>query len=242
MARSIRVYVAELVAGERELEREQAHYVGGVHRLSVGDAFIAFDPEQGLEADATITRAERGRIECELSEPRVAERRSLRITLLQGASKGDRLEQVVRAGTALGVARIVVVTTERSVASRSDMRRERLRTIALEASRQSGRGDLPEITGPTPLSEALAAIEGAVALRLVLAPTSQQPLAARIRDWSAEASAALLVGPEGGLSASELALAEAAGFADASLGPFTLRTELAAIAALACFVGKLPST
>jgi 16S rRNA (uracil1498-N3)-methyltransferase len=242
MARRIRVNIGELRAGQRALDREQAHYVGVVHRLAVGDVFIAFDPEHALESDATITRSERGRIECELSEPRAAERRSLGITLLQGASKGDRLEQVVRAGTALGVARVVVVTSERSVASPSDMRRERLRSIALEAARQSGRGDLPEISGPTPLESALGALEPTPTLRLVLAPTSREPLAARIHDWTPEGSVALLVGPEGGLAPSELALAERSGFLDASLGPFTLRTELAAIAALACFVGKLPSS
>lgn len=241
MARRIRVHVARLAAGRRELEREQAHYVASVHRLSVGDAFTAFDPEQALESEAIITRAERGRVECDFSEPRPAERRSLRITLLQGASKGDRLEQVVRAGTALGVERIVVASTERSVTTPSDMRRERLRTIALEAARQSGRGDVPELSGPAPLATAIEVLDTSIALRLVLAPTSRAPLAERIQHWRVDEPVALLVGPEGGLSDAELELAAASGFVDASLGPFTLRTELAAIAALACFVGKLPS-
>ena len=202
---------------------------------------MAFDPELGVEADGIILRSERGRVQCELSAPRPAERRSLGVTLLQGASKGDRLEQVMRAGTALGVSRVVVVLTERSVAQPSDMRRERLRAIALEAARQCGRGDVPELSGPTPLALALDELSGIPALKLCLSPFSTRPLATQIRNWVMGEPVQLLVGPEGGLSESELLLAANAGFADAALGPYTLRTELAALAALACFAGSLPS-
>lgn len=241
MARRIRVHVPELRAGRHELAREQAHYVASVHRLGAGASFVGFEPERALEADAVITRVERGRVECDFAEPRAAEQRGLRLTLLQGAAKGDRLEQVVRAGTALGVERIVIVTCERSVASPSDMRRERLRSIALEAARQSGRGDLPEVLGPTPLDVALHGLEVG-GLRLLLSPSSATPLVERIQAWRRVDPAVLLIGPEGGLTDAELALAESASFSDASLGPFTLRTELAAIAALSCFVGKLPGS
>jgi 16S rRNA (uracil1498-N3)-methyltransferase len=235
------VYVSGISAGPSELPREQAHYVGSVHRLGVGASFVAFDPELGIEADARILRAERGRIECDYAEPRSAARRSLGITLLQGAAKGDRLEQVVRAGTALGVARIVVVDCERSVATPSEMRRERLRTIALEAARQSGRGDLPELRGPVALEAALAELDANTHLRLCLSPTARAPLAERVRTWTPGQRSALLIGPEGGLTDAELSRARDFAFEEAALGPFTLRTELAAIAALACFAGTLAS-
>jgi 16S rRNA (uracil1498-N3)-methyltransferase len=237
----VRVFIPELSAGIRELPRDQAHYLGVVHRLGAGSAFVGFDPEVGMEADGLILRSERGRVQCELSPPRPAERRSLGLTLLQGASKGDRLEQVMRAGTALGVSRVVVVLTERSVAQPSDMRRERLRAIALESARQCGRGDLPELMGPTPLVAALDELSRSPALKLCLSPLSAHPLAARIRNWASGEPVHLLVGPEGGLSETEVEMAANAGFVDAALGPFTLRTELAAIAALSCFVGSLPS-
>ncbi|MGC4092313.1 MAG: RsmE family RNA methyltransferase [Polyangiaceae bacterium] len=242
MARQVRVFVAELAAGRRELPREQAHYLGVVHRLGVGAPFVAFDPELGLEAEGSVVRSERGRVECELSEPRAAHKRSLGVTLLQGASKGDRLEQVVRAGTALGVERVLVVACERSVTQPSDLRRERLRSIALEAARQSGRGDLPRLDGPDALPEALDRARSEPGLKLYLSPSSEAPFSERITAWRAGDPVQLLVGPEGGLSEVELELAEAAGFRDASLGPFVLRTELAAIAALSCFVGRLAAT
>lgn len=242
MARRLRVYVAGLAKGQSELPREQAHYVGVVHRLGPGDAFVAFDPELGVEAAARVVRSERGRVECEFETLRPAARRSLGITLLQGAAKGDRLEQVVRAATALGAARIVVVSCERSVATPSEMRRERLRTIALEAARQSGRGDLPELTGPLSLQAALEELDAATRLKLCLSPSSRVPLAERIRSWSVREASALLIGPEGGLTDAELSLAERFAFQDAALGPFTLRTELAAVAALACFAGTLSSS
>ncbi|MFZ5894373.1 MAG: RsmE family RNA methyltransferase [Myxococcota bacterium] len=241
MSRRVRVFVPTLSAGPRELPREQAHYLTVVHRLERGASFVAFDPELGLEAEGTVTRSERTRVECELAQPKPAERRSLGVSLLQAASKGDRLEQVVRAGTALGAERIVVVMCERSVAPPSELRRERLRAIAIEAARQCERGDLPELVGPIAFADAITAGSEVNELKLCLSPRSRTPLAERIRGWLPGAPAHLLVGPEGGFSDNELSLAERAGFLDAALGPFILRTELAATAALACFVGKLPS-
>ena len=123
------------------------------------------------------------------------------------------------------------------------MRHARWRTLAVEAARQCGRGNLPAIVGPVPLAEALAPAEGLVR-QAVLAPPDASGAALGLLSWlqagHPETPVALLIGPEGGLSRSELELAERRGFQRVSLGRFVLRTETAATVALgvvACWRG-----
>jgi 16S rRNA (uracil1498-N3)-methyltransferase len=236
--RRIRVPLAELRAGRLELSRDASHYLCVVHRLAAGARFVAFDVERALEAEATLVDVERGRAVCEVDEPSAASSGSIGVSLLQGAAKGDRLEQVVRGATALGVESVHVVITERSVVHPAGARVERLRAIALDAARQSGRGDLPRLETTTGLDVALAAVSGA-SLKICLAPGAEVPLAERVRGWKLGSSAVLLIGPEGGLTDLELDQARASGFVLASMGKLTLRTELAAVAALGCFAGQL---
>lgn len=238
----VRVPLSALASGPLDLPREAAHYLCVVHRLGPGSAFVAFEPELGLEANGRIVSVERTRVACELDTPSAVRRGSSGVTLLQATAKGDRLEQVVRGATALGVERIVLVVAERSVARPSDVRHERLRAISVEAARQSGRGDLPPIDGPAPLAEQLAALAKWEGLKLCLSPQATIPLAERIQSSSPGSPALVLVGPEGGLSDSELHAAAQSGFLAAGLGPLILRTELAALAALACFAGRTCAT
>jgi 16S rRNA (uracil1498-N3)-methyltransferase len=230
-----------LAAGPRDLPREAAHYLCVVHRLEAGSAFVAFEPELGLEARGKLVHVERTRVTCELDEPVAVRGGTLGVTLLQSTAKGDRIEQVVRGATALGVERIVLVVAERSVARPADVRRERLRAIAIEAARQCGRGDLPPIDGPVPLATQLAESKAWSGLKLCLSPLATVPLVEHLLGMTPGSPAVVLVGPEGGLSSDELTAAGEAGFVAAGLGPLTLRTELAAIAALACFAGRLRS-
>ncbi len=236
MTRVVRVAVEGLERGTRELSGPAAHYLSVVHRLEPGAEFVAFDPEAGLEADARVVRVERRSLSCELEPPRRALRGgSLDVTLLQGVGKGDKLEDVVRTATALGVRAVCFVAAERSVARPHVERAARLKSVAIEAARQSGRGDIPRIALPEPLEQVLVAWRSNGANKLCLTPGATQPLGARLVE-----PAALLIGPEGGLSPRELELADAAGFERVSLGPLTLRTELAAAVALGCFAAQLP--
>lgn len=232
VARVVRVAVADLAPGERTLAGEAARYLLRVHRLRSGDAFVAFDPLAAVEADATLLDGER----CHLGEVRPGQRPPFDVTLLQGLGKGDKLEQVVRDATALGARRVVAVETERSVAkARGANRAQRLATVAAEAARQSGRGDIPILDGPARLDAAIASLAPG-GLRVVLDPDAARPLG-RVA-WEPAVPAVLLVGPEGGLAVAELALARDAGFEPARLGPFVLRTETAAVAALSALVTR----
>jgi len=160
------------------------------------------------------------------------------VMLVQCAGKGDKLDDVVRSTTALGVGAIVVAESVRSVAriegERAGRRSERWRAIALDAARQSGRGDVPDITGPRPLDDVLVELRERPATKLCLDPYATAPFASTVPENST--AVVLLVGPEGGLTDAELELADRSGFTRVKLGPFVLRTELAASAALAALL------
>jgi 16S rRNA (uracil1498-N3)-methyltransferase len=151
------------------------------------------------------------------------------ITLVQGLAKGDKPEQVVRAAVALGARTVTFARTERSVVG-AELRLERLRAVMLDAARQCGRGDLPELGGLLELDEAVAHLGG---LRLLLDPNAERSLVAVMSSVAAEQPVTLAIGPEGGFSPAEDEALRRAGFEPVQLAPFVLRTELAAVAALA---------
>lgn len=219
-------------ATELELPAESARYVARVHRLDVGGAFVAFDPDARTEADATITSIARDRVRVALGPTRASTRLPRRrVTLLQGIAKSEKMDAIVRDATELGATSIVPVRLARSIpTSKSDAALTRWRRIAVEAARQCGRGDVPDISSPVDLARALDGQEG---VRCALAPGGERSLGETVRSAEAGASIALLVGPEGGLDAAETALAGERGFALVRLGAFVLRTETAATAALA---------
>jgi 16S rRNA (uracil1498-N3)-methyltransferase len=235
VSRLVRVALNPLVEGEFELDPGSRHYLCQVHRLKVGDRFLGFDPEGRIEADAELVRVRGRGATCRLGATRPASLISpLRVTLLQALGKGDKVDQVVRDATALGVGRLVVVHTARSVVRLSQnapRRHQRWRAIALDAARQSGRGDLPAITGPIPWGEALALAQEE-GRHLCLHAASTQGLVAALAGWHGGLPVSVLIGPEGGFSADELEGVRRAGYEPASLGPLTLRTETAATAVL----------
>lgn len=236
----LRVYVSGLHAGERQLDSDASHYLSRVHRSVAGTQFVAFDPEAALEASGLVTRIERGSVHCVFEPPRSASNiGSLPVSLLQCAGKGDKLEEVIRGATALGVRRIAIAVSERSVARPAETRLPRWRSIAIDAARQSGRGDVPSIDGPEPLASWFAALAESPELKLCLQPRAPTPLASWIGASTASSAVTLLIGPEGGLTEVELGAAQAAGFLLAALGPLTLRTELASLAALGYFAARL---
>ncbi len=238
MTRPLRVPLAPLAAGSTVLDEATGRYVARVHRLRVGDVFVGFDPEAGTEAPCTIQSDRLPDVEVSVGEVHASRSRPWwDVTLLQGVGKGDKPDQVVRDATVLGARRVVLVHTERTVArAEGAHKRERERRIAVEAARQSGRGDVPEVLGPLALSDALAGESSSrtdSSLGLVLCFREESaPLLDRLATWKPGQRLAVLVGPEGGFSSDEIAAAVNAGYLPTSLGAFVLRTETAATVAL----------
>lgn len=229
----VRVPVEGLAGEELTLAKDAAHYVTRVRRLGVGDVCVLFDPSVGREVRATILVSDRGRVVVALDASTESSNLPLRrVTLLQGLGKGDKFGDIVRDATELGATRIVPLSTERSVPTRDrDHHTKRWRKIALDASRQCGRGDVPEVLAPHSVTEALAAVLPTSGARgCVLAPDAEHLLADDELPPNDELFFA--VGPEGGFAPQEVAAFELAGLAARRLRGFVLRTETVCAAVL----------
>lgn len=239
MSKPLRVPFDDLAPGVHPLAAALARYVIRVHRLRAGDRLSLFDPAASTEADAELVDGPAPGVWCRVEQVRASSYRALPIRLIQGLGKADKPDEVIRAATALGASRVTLVQTERSVArplaDRIAGRVERWRRIAIEAARQSRRGDIPTLEGPLPLEAALPGPGASPSIRIVLEPDAE-PLFERLGAWRASQPVELLVGPEGGFDHAERAAAGEAGFLPASLGLTTLRTELAGVAALGALV------
>jgi 16S rRNA (uracil1498-N3)-methyltransferase len=235
VAKLTRVPLPGLEPGERKLDPKTAHYLCDVLRLRAGERFLAFDPETKLEAEARLAASEDGTY-CGVGALRESARATdTGIVLVQALGKGDKTEQVVRAATALGVSELHLVESARSVSrvnERSEGKRARWEAIALDAARQCGRADVPKIVGPHALEREFDAWREQNAIKLCLVPGAAQSLRALTEAWTVGSPIAILIGPEGGLSAEEVSAAEQAGFVAASFGELVLRTEIAGTAVL----------
>lgn len=219
------------------LDRDASHYVLDVHRRTVGDTLCLFDPSLGMEADAVVVGCEGRRVLCRLSNRRVSAAVVERpLTVVQAYGKGDKIDRVVRDATALGATRILVVVTERAVvkpdAGDVSARQRRWERIAIEAARQSGRGDVPSIRGPLPWSQLAHELKDREGLRLMLDPGAVVGLAEALREGASSPAFTVLIGPEGGLSPGERVHAVELGFVAVRFGRFILRTETATTALL----------
>ena len=155
------------------------------------------------------------------------------MTLLQAIARGERMDYVVQKATELGVAAIIVVPGERSVvrldAQGLRKRCEHWRAVAISACEQCGRNRVPTIEAVSDLSSGCARAP-AEDRRVLLAPDAEQNLLALIAPAK---GVSVLIGPEGGFDAQEMALAMQYGFQACRLGPRILRAETAPLAALA---------
>ncbi|NUP06154.1 MAG: 16S rRNA (uracil(1498)-N(3))-methyltransferase [Polyangiaceae bacterium] len=233
MTALVRVPVSDLRSGTTTLDRDTGHYVTRVRRLAASDVFVAFDPQARTEADAEVLDANsRAGVSVAIGALRPASLLPLRpVTLVQCVGKADKLDAVVRDATELGATAILPAHSDRTVAARdSGAALGRYKRIAIEAARQCGRGDVPDIEPPRPLDEIVANTTST--LRLLLHPDVTGDMRALVDEHPRNASVSLVIGPEGGLSAREIAMAEAGGFALVRLGNAVLRTETAATAAL----------
>jgi 16S rRNA (uracil1498-N3)-methyltransferase len=237
-----RVHVAGplRVGAQITLPPQASEHVARVLRFVVGDTLTLFDGTGG-EYDATIEAIGKAGVRALVGTHRTQERESaVKIVLLQSLLRGEKMDWVVQKATELGATEIVPVAAERSVV-RLDMdqatkRREHWLAVAASACEQSGRNRLPRIAAPMPLHAAVGA-SAAEGLKFLFDTGATTTLASQLA--STNNSVAMLIGPEGGWTDTELVLAKRSGFACVRFGPRVLRTETAAIAALAVLQHRL---
>ena len=216
---------------EIQLDGEAAHHVARVLRSRKGEHVVLFDGNGG-EHHAALVEVAKGRVTARLESFDPVDRESpLRITLLLGLSRGERMDFALQKTTELGVTEIAPIVTARSVVrldlERAQRRAAHWRQVIVSACEQSGRTRIPLLHPPLALSERLQATPLAP-LRLALDPRGAPPAT----DTSAETGVAMAVGPEGGFEQSELEQLTQHGFDRIRLGPRVLRTETAAAAAV----------
>jgi len=233
--RLTRVYVEQPVTPGRPLvvEGSAANHITRVLRLRSGDALTVFDGTGG-EFSARIAEFRKESVLVSVEEHRALDRESpLPLTLVQGISRGERMDWIIQKATELGASRIAPVFTKRSVV-RLDERQagrklQHWRAIAIAACEQCGRNRIPDLPAPVDFFDLLAPPATPGHTQLLLSPTGDL----RIDDLKDVAKGiTVLIGPEGGLEDVEQEAAIRAGFQAVRLGPRVLRTETAAIAAL----------
>lgn len=233
-----RVLVPDLMEGERELHGPEAHHLANVLRVKPGAPVEAFDGA-GLVAGGSVLAVERHAVTLLLEEPRPATSEApLRLTVAVALLKSDKLSDVVRQCTELGAADFRLLTTQHADAdSISPARLTRLRRVAEEAARQSGRATVPSVHEPV----ALSALDwtGAAILAHPYAVenlASIWPAGTGAAGGEHPAAATVITGPEGGFSDAEVAGLLERGAKGVSFGPRILRAETAPVALTAALL------
>lgn len=217
-------------AGDRvRLPDEAAHHLRRVLRLSPGDEVELFDGSGRLARGRLL---EGGEVEVEAlveAKPPLPP-----LVVAQALVRGPKLEEVVRRATELGASEVLVFEAERSNAP--SLRLDRLTRVAQQAARQAERAYVPTLIGPVPFEELLErvrAFRGRAAMGVLGAERPLSTLLSSDERFRRE-GLLVLIGPEGGLSPREQSGLLEVGCEAVGLGAHVLRTETAALAALAC--------
>ena len=216
------------------LPEEAAHHAARVLRLQDGDAAVLFDGRGG-EYETRLSLPGRGRVLAETGARHDVERESsLLVTLVQAVSSSEKMDFTIQKAVELGVAAIQPLLSAKSVvrlsAEREEKKLMRWRRVAIAACEQCGRNRVPV------LREALSVADYGgtprdASLRLLLSPEGTTALS-EIKQQIGHAIT-IAAGPEAGFSGEEERLLQRAGFLPVLLGQRILRTETAALAALA---------
>lgn len=215
---------------EVQLPTEAHRHAVQVLRLKQGAELILFNGS-GMDYHAQLERVDKRQSVAKIGDViQVNNESPLSITLLQGISRGEKMDFTLQKAVELGVHKIIPIMTDRSnvqlLGQRADKKRAHWQGVMISACEQSGRSLLPELGPITPFDEA---IEQATGCRVLLEPTADNSFST----LPAQSEVQLLIGAEGGFSESELNKAVDSGFQTVRFGPRVLRTETAGLAALA---------
>lgn len=221
-----RVPIRALSSGVISLPKEASHHLVRVLRLNDGDAFVAFDPDEGTEAHATLV----GTTEAKVGVLRVTAPAAGRIFWVHGLPKGDKGGDIVRDATELGVSSICFAVCDRSIPKLDLEKIKRWQKISVEAARQCGRSRASEVRIERNLDDALlwATANARGAAGFCFHPEAEE----RFRASAARGEVIFAVGPEGGFTDREIAVAREHELRLCSLGALVLRTETVAAAVL----------
>ncbi|MDD4879764.1 MAG: 16S rRNA (uracil(1498)-N(3))-methyltransferase [Candidatus Omnitrophica bacterium] len=231
-----RFYVPpECVAdGKIMIRGDELHHARDVMRLASGDVIAAFDGS-GKEYHGVILDVGKEQMTVRIDKTIERKVEGCRLILVQALPKLDKMDLIIEKATELGVAKIIPVTTGRTVvrtdAKKENSKAERWRKITLVAAKQCGRSTIPEVMPVTGFADALKALNDAE-IKIIPSLSGNTKALKEVLKGRKVKSAAVFIGPEGDFTEKEINDAEAAGAIPVSLGPEVLRSETAAICAL----------
>lgn len=228
-----RIYHPTPLAAEQivELTTEAANHVARVLRMPMAAELILFNGD-GHQYAATITAIGKRNVQVKIHTAEYKSVESpLQIHLAQAVARAEKMDWILQKATELGVSSITPLITERCGvkldAERWQKRQQHWEAVIVSACEQCGRNQLPSVSQPQEFTAFVD--QPRVGTKLILAPEAATPLPSTV----SEQTITILIGPEGGFSDHELKQAQQAGFNATLFGPRVLRTETAAIAAIA---------
>ena len=236
--RLIRLHVKDRLAegAQLALDEKPAHYLVHVMRLAAGDELLLFNGRDGEWRARLIAAGKRGR-QLEVLAQMRPQTGGPDLDLVVALVKRARLETIIEKAAELGARRVRLATTERTNAER--VRLDRLAAIATEAAEQTGRLDVPELSGPERLDSLIAGWPAERRMMFCDEAGEAPPVLAALAGLTT-GPWAVLIGPEGGFSPAERARIRASPAAvPVSLGPRILRADTATIAALTLWQAAL---
>ena len=232
-----RIYSSQALAPGAVIALRDAagRHLTQVLRAAAGDRVVVFN--DGMEYTGEIVSLDKRGVSVKLATGGAVDRESpLPCVLAQAISSGERMDLTLQKATELGVAAIQPLFSERSVVrldhERAAKRVEHWQEVVIAACEQCGRNKVPPVAAPQPVLEWLNALPPPDdELRVLMSPHATQ----RLAELAPPARILLMTGPEGGFTELENEFAAKRGFMSLRLGPRVLRTETAALAALAAF-------
>ncbi len=228
------------------IDREQARHIEKVLRLVAGDIVQVFDG-QGHEYEICLQGKEDGFLLGEILQELHREVESpLHLSLVQGIAKGDKMDSIIQKAVEIGVEDIYPLFSQYAVVKlekeRAGKKVERWQTIAREACKQCRRNRVPTVHAPCTFGEMMDMVAGNPTI-LLYEHEDNNGLKQVLNDNRAELQAGaqlfVMIGPEGGFSPDEIALAREQGVLIAGLGPRILRTETAGLVAASIILYEL---
>jgi 16S rRNA (uracil1498-N3)-methyltransferase len=231
-----RFFLGTPLATEMFIHGQDAHHISRVLRLQVGDTIVVVAPD-GQAATAQIKDLAIDQVTLFLQEAIIEQKEApVNVYLAQGLPKNDKMDYIVQKAVELGVKAVYPIQMEHSVvqydSTKKNARRERWQKLSVEAAKQCGRALVPTVEPIQSLAELLAGLPEQVVLIMLYEGQATQGLKQVLAEKPA-ASYLLLVGPEGGFSAKEVALCQEQGACIVTIGPRILRTETASLAGVA---------
>lgn len=235
----------EDVQGSVLYVREDAHHISHVLRMSKGEILTLCDGS-GMDYECTITAFEEDAVVCTLVQAHRSSTEPLvELTLFQGVPKSDKMEWIIEKGVEVGISHFVPVNLKRCISRPEDRKMaakvDRWNKISRAAGKQSGRGRIPDVSLPLSTAQMCRAFSDYDAV-LVCYEEKKNSLRALLEQLKMQHSSdgllapmkvGIVIGPEGGLEASEVEQMKAAGGLIVGLGPRILRTETAGMTAAA---------